>query len=62
MITQSNFNLIVRHSRGEKSQNLARHMALVHNKLDELLADKELVAARRLEQQVTRLFEYCVYH
>ena len=45
-------HLFTFHFRGEKSQNLARHMALVHNKLDELLADKQLVAARRLEQQV----------
>jgi hypothetical protein len=35
--------------RGEKSQNLARHIALVHSKLDELLADPQLVAARKQE-------------
>jgi hypothetical protein len=32
--------------RGEKTQNLARHIALVHSKLDELLADEALVAER----------------
>ena len=30
--------------RGEKSQNVARHIALVHSKLDALLADKNLVS------------------
>lgn len=39
--------------RGEKCQNLARHIALVHNKLDELLADEELVEARRQEHLVS---------
>lgn len=43
-------------SRGEKSQNLARHIALVHNKLDELLADEDLVEARRQEHLVTIYF------
>ena len=38
--------------RGEKSaKNVARHMALVHSKLDVLLADSELVTRRRLEHQ-----------
>lgn len=36
--------------RGDKPQNLARHVALVHSKLDELLMDQELVQARRAEQ------------
>jgi hypothetical protein len=35
--------------RGEKAQNLAKHIGLVHNKLDELLADEDLVNARREE-------------
>ena len=38
--------------RGEKSQNLARHIALVHSKLDELLADEDLVESRRQEHMV----------
>ncbi len=38
--------------RGEKSQNLARHIALVHSKLDELMADEELVESRRQEHLV----------
>ena len=37
--------------RGEKSQNVARHIALVHSKLDALLADKNLVNKRRQEYQ-----------
>ncbi len=37
--------------RGEKSQNVARHIALVHSKLDLLLADEELVRKRRQEYQ-----------
>ena len=37
--------------RGEKSQNVARHIALVHSKLDVLLADKVLVMRRRQEYQ-----------
>ena len=36
-------------SRGEKPQNLARHIALVHSKLDELLMDEALIAERRQE-------------
>lgn len=35
--------------RGEKPQKVARHIALVHNRLDELLADKQLVEARKKE-------------
>lgn len=35
--------------RGEKAQNLAKHIGLVHNKLDELLADEHLVSSRRDE-------------
>ena len=35
--------------RGEKPQKVARHIALVHSRLDELLADKQLVEARRQE-------------
>ena len=35
--------------RGEKPQNLARHIALVHSKLDELLVDENLVNERRKE-------------
>jgi len=35
--------------RGEKPQNLARHIALVHSKLDELLMDEELINQRRQE-------------
>ena len=38
--------------RGEKSaKNVARHMALVHSKLDVLLSNSELVTRRRLEHQ-----------
>jgi len=32
---------------GEKPQNLAKHIALVHSMLDELLMNSELVAAKR---------------
>ena len=35
--------------RGEKSQNVARHLGLVHSRLDALLSDKELVARRKEE-------------
>ena len=35
--------------RGEKPQNLARHIALVHSKLDELLMDQDLIRERREE-------------
>lgn len=35
--------------RGEKAQNVARHIALVHSKLDALLADEDLVSQRRQE-------------
>ena len=35
--------------RGEKSQNVARHLGLVHSRLDSLLSDKELVARRKEE-------------
>ena len=35
--------------KGEKSQNVARHMALVHSKLDVLLSDETLVAKRKQE-------------
>ena len=35
--------------RGEKPQKVARHIALVHSRLDELLADKQLVESRRQE-------------
>ena len=35
--------------RGEKPQNLAKHIALVHNMLDILLEDGDLVATRRNE-------------
>ncbi len=34
---------------GEKPQNLAKHLALVHAMLDELLRDADLVAAKRQE-------------
>jgi C4-type Zn-finger protein len=33
--------------RGEKSQNVARHIALVHSRLDALLANDQLVETRR---------------
>ena len=36
--------------KGEKPQNLARHIALVHSKLDEFLADEALVELRKQEQ------------
>ncbi len=38
--------------RGEKPQNVARHIALVHSKLDEFLADSELVEMRKREQMM----------
>ena len=46
-----NKNLAIElHYRGEKPQNVARHIALVHSKLDEFLCDEELVQERRREQ------------
>ncbi len=35
--------------RGEKAQNVARHLALVHSKLDGMLSDAALVRKRRSE-------------
>ena len=35
--------------RGERPQNLAKHIALVHSMLDEFLRDPDLVQARRAE-------------
>ena len=32
---------------GEKSENVARHLALFHGKLDQFLADKDLVLSLR---------------
>ena len=45
----SNFTSFIINYRGEKPQKVARHIALVHNRLDELLADKQLVEARKQE-------------
>ena len=35
--------------KGEKPPNLARHVALVHSKLDEMLGNPDLVAKRKKE-------------
>ena len=47
--TYSSMHIIFISIRGEKPQKVARHIALVHSRLDELLADKQLVESRRQE-------------
>jgi hypothetical protein len=38
--------------RGEKAENLARHIGLFHGKLDEFLHDDDFVAQKRAEKQL----------